>query len=262
MPSKNKAKNDNKASLFSKLCLDKILIALLFLVLSGTTFSLMQKNNDLVEKYAPLADKYNNLIQDNLKQKDRINEINQKFALVLENVDNAIESNDISAVRESIYLFDDKVDGIPVKIFANVDDNVSLIVKDVKGLPYKDNINSIKIKNMEVTDVMTIEGNESTYGVGGQYFPDEKRIEMYSYFTEGLVHEDCHHIHNDETVWDDRDAWIYLYRGSNSSDFVSYYSKRNQKEDFAETCTFAFMNRDIANTSILNKKVNIIEKYV
>ena len=154
------------------------------------------------------------------------------------------------------------MDEIPVKIFANVKDNVSMILEDIRNLPYKNNINSIKIKNMEVTDVMTIEGNESTFGVGGKYFPDEKRFEMYSYFTEGLIHEDCHHIEFDKIEWDDRDSWIYLNRGSNSSDFVSYYSKRNEREDFAETCTFVFMNKSIANTSILNKKVSLVKKYV
>ena len=191
-----------------------------------------------------------------------LDQLNQQFALVLQNVDNALEDNDIEAARSSLYIFDEKVDGIPIKVFANVKDNISKIVEDVKNLPYKKNIRSIKIKNMEVSDVMTIEGNETEFGVGGIYIPDTKSIEMYFYFTEGLVHEDCHHIQHDKIKWEDHDSWIYLNRESNSSDFVSYYSKRNEKEDFAETCTAVFLNESIANTTVLNKKANIVKKYV
>lgn len=260
----SKALDKNNTAFNSMIGPDAIIL-LGMLLMSFLAVSYVQKYNNLVDDYYGLKTEYGGIAFDMNSYENKINDIdqlNQKFALVLENVDNAIESDDIKAARKAIYLFDDEVDGIPVKIFANVKDNVSLIVEDIRSLHYKNNINSIKIKNMEVTEVMTIEGNESTFGVGGKYFPDEKRFEMYSYFTEGLIHEDCHHIEFDKIEWDDRDSWIYLNRGSNSSDFVSYYSKRNEREDFAETCTFVFMNKSIANTSILNKKVSLVKKYV
>ena len=222
----------------------------------------------LVYQYQNLAGDYNNIAGQNKALSNEIDalheysEVNERYSDILNEVDIAADKNDIEGVKKAIYVVYENIGNVTVKVLANVMENSSKIREDIRNLPYKNNLNQIKIKSMEVNEIITKNGTNETFGVGGRYFPNLRSIEMYQYYSEGLFHEDCHHAHFDKVSWDDWKLSETLYKESAEQDFVSEYAKTDFIEDFAETCEHILTNKTIGNSTILQKKVELVKKYV
>mgnify|MGYP001619430405 FL=1 len=236
-----------------------IFVAVLFL--AALSIFLISQYQNLSNEYSNL-DRYNKELSNEIDVLHQYSEVNEKYSEILNKVDAAAEKNDIEGVKKAIYVVYENIDNVTVKVLANVMENSSKIREDIRNLPYKNNLNQIKIKSMEVNEIRTKNGTNETFGVGGRYFPNLRSIEMYQYYSEGLFHEDCHHAHFDKVSWDDWKLSETLYKESAEQDFVSEYAKTDFIEDFAETCEYILTNKTIGNSTILQKKVELVKKYV
>jgi len=276
-------KNQTKKFIFNArfFKLDSYDLKILFLVvvLAGIVFTTLGKYHSLGESYDKSVQDYNNLLADRnnlankLNEKDeKILQVNQNFAEVLEKVDAAAENYNLNEVKNALYLYNGNVGQIPVKIFANVDANVSSLLNDIEKMPYKEGLKGIKILNMQKNYTRHANGTEITFTIGGGYFgnPDYPnitystvpKIHFYTYDISVLMHEDCHHIYYYELNDDDKARVQQLYNLSGSDDFVTEYAKTDHYEDFAETCQFVVLDKTISNSTILQEKVKLIKKYV
>jgi len=222
----------------------------------------------LLFRYQNLAGDYDHLAGQNKALSNEISVLhkysamNEKYSDILNEVDTAAENNDIEGVKKAIYVVHGNIGNVTIKVLGNVMENTSKIENDIRNLPYKNNLKQIKIKSMKVNEIRAKNGTNETFGVGGRYYPNLKSIEMYQYYSEGLIHEDCHHIHFDKVSSEDRKLAETLYKESTKQDFVTEYAKTNFVEDFAETCKYILTNKTISNSTILQKKVKLVKKYV